>query len=353
MEGKNITLKNKISQTRFALLIVLFTFAYAHPVNLTKMSWDVTKNEFKLRFVSYNLNKPFNSEVDAENFNKQKIFTYTKKHLKIKGCKLIPDKIKISKEIVVDEYFKTECEPKNRYKIHFDMFFDFDKTQRGILRIVDKNESVYTFSPSKENIEVQINSNKTHFKDFVKIGIMHILTGYDHLTFLLMLMLPLILFSESFFKSFIYIIEVATAFTVSHSITLSLSVFNIINPPENLIETLIAFTIFFIFFNNLTHYVSFKKEWLLAFFFGFIHGFGFANALKELNLQTSDFAKLVFGFNIGVEIGQFLVVLAVLPILYFLIKRFKKLYFILSVIGGIFGLLWMIDRVTRLGFMPF
>ena len=91
----------------------------------------------------------------------------------------------------------------------------------------------------------------------------------------------------------------------------------------------------------------------MAFLFGFIHGFGFANALKELNLQTTDFAKLVFGFNLGVEIGQFLVVLVTLPFLYVLIKKFKKLYFVLSVLGGIFGLLWMIDRITGLGFMPF
>ena len=352
MERKNITFKNKISQTGFIVLILL-SFIYAHPVNLTKMSWDVKKNEFKLRFVSYNLNKPLKEEIDAENFNKTKVFNYTLKHLRIDGCKLIPEKIKISKEIVVDEYFKTECKNKQKYKIHFDMFFDFDKTQKGVLRVIDKNESVYTFSPAKENVEIKINSSKINFKDFIKIGIMHILTGYDHLTFLLMLMLPLILFSDKFLKSFIYIIEVATAFTISHSITLSLSVFDIINPPENLIEILIAFTIFLTALNNLTHYVSFKKEWLLAFLFGFIHGFGFANALKELNLQTTDFAKLVFGFNLGVEIGQFLVVFVTLPFLYVLIKRFKKLYFVLSVLGGIFGLLWMIDRITGLGFMPF
>ena len=203
------------------------------------------------------------------------------------------------------------------------------------------------------NLEVKIDSNRVNFSDFIKIGIEHILEGYDHLTFLLMLMLPLIFFSDNIFKSFIYIIEVATAFTISHSITLSLSVFNIINTPENLIEILIAFTIFLTAINNLTHYVSFKKEWLLAFIFGFIHGFGFANALKELNLQIGDFAKLVFGFNLGVEIGQFVVVFVTLPFLYILIKKFEKLYFILSIIGGIFGLLWMIERIIGIGFMPF
>ncbi len=350
MERKNITFKNKISQTGFIVLILL-SFIYAHPVNLTKITWDL--NELKVRFVSYNLNKPFNEEVDAENFNKQKVFDYTLKHLSIQGCKLIPDKIKISKEIVVDEYFKTKCQPNSKYKIHFDMFFDFDKTQKGVLKVIDKNESIYTFLPSKEDVIVKVNSNEVSFIEFIKIGIEHILTGYDHLTFLLMLMLPLIFFTDKFIKSFIYTIEVATAFTISHSITLSLSVFNIITPPENLIEILIAFTIFLTAINNIYHFVDYKKEWFLAFIFGFVHGFGFANALKELNLQIDDFVKLVLGFNLGVEIGQFLVALISLPILYILIKKFKKLYIILSVVGGIFGFLWMIDRITGIGFMPF
>ena len=157
----------------------------------------------------------------------------------------------------------------------------------------------------------------------------------------------------SFIKVLIYIVEIATAFTISHSITLSLSVFNIVTPPANLIEILIAFSIFLTSINNLFHYVSFKREWLLAFLFGFIHGFGFANALKELDLQSVDFAKLVFGFNLGVEIGQFLVVLVSMPFLYFLVKKYKKLYIILSIIGAILALLWMIDRITGIGFMPF
>jgi len=244
MAAKNFSFKNRISQTGFIALIILFVtnILYAHPVNLTKMTWNVKKNEFKLRFVSYNLNKPFNSEVDAENLNRSKVFAYTLKHLKINNCKLIPEKIKISKEIVIDEYFKTECKQNGKVNIHFDMFFDIDKTQTGVLRVVDENESVYTFNPSKKEVTFSLGKKEIHFKDFLTLGIEHILTGYDHLTFLLMLMLPVILFSSSFLKALVYIIEIATAFTISHSITLSLSVFNIVNPPANLIEILIAIT---------------------------------------------------------------------------------------------------------------
>jgi len=335
------------------LCLISFLFLYAHPVNLTKMLWDINNSVFKLRFVSYNLNKPFNEEIDAENFDKQKVFNYTLKHLKIENCKLIPLKIKISKEIVVDEYFKTKCKKKSQYKVYFDMFFKYDKTQRGVLKIKDKNESVYYFSPSHPENAIKVSQKSINFIDFIKMGILHILTGYDHQTFLLMLLLAAIVMSRDFLDSFINIIEIATAFTISHSISLSLSAFHIVNPPENIIEILIAFSIFLTAINNLTHTVKFKYEWLLAFLFGFIHGFGFAEALENLHLEMKDFIKIVFGFNLGVEIGQFIIILFLMPLLFYSIKKYTKLYKILSILGGVLALLWMIDRITGTGFMPF
>ena len=338
---------------KILLFLVSFLFLYSHPVNLTKMSWDVNKSIFKLKFISYNLNNPFNSEVDAENFDKQKVFNYTLKHLKIENCKLIPLKIKISKEIVVDEYFKTKCKKQSQYKVYFDMFFKYDKTQRGVLKVKDKNESVYYFSPSHPENRIKVFQKSINFVDFVKMGILHILGGYDHQTFLLMLLLAAIVMSRNFLNCFINILEIATAFTVSHSISLSLSAFHIVNPPENIIEILIAFSIFLTAINNLTHMVKFKYEWLLAFLFGFIHGFGFAEALENLHLEMKDFIKVVFGFNLGVEIGQFIIILVLMPLLYFLIKKYIKFYKILSIIGAALALLWMIDRITGIGFMPF
>jgi len=338
---------------KIILLLISFLFLYSHPVNLTKMSWDLNRNIFKLRFVSYNLNKPFKTEVDAENFDKQKVYKYTLQHLKIEECKLIPLNIKISKEIVVDEYFKTKCKKANNYKIFFDMFFKYDKTQRGVLKVKEKNESVYYFSVSHSVNIVKVYKKSINFIDFIKMGIYHILNGYDHQTFLLMLLLAAIVMSENFLKCFINIVEIATAFTISHSISLSLSAFHIVNPPENIIEILIAFSIFLTAVNNFTHIVKFKYEWLLAFVFGFIHGFGFAEALENLHLELKDFIKVVFGFNLGVEIGQFIIILFLMPILYFLIKRNNKLYKLLTIIGGILALLWMIDRITGIGYMPF
>ncbi len=359
MEKIKFIFKNKISQAGFVVLI-FFNFLYAHPILLIQMVWDINSSKFTVYTLSSDMANMLNADyIDGSNFDKYKnsVVDYTTKHIKISNCRLIPEKISLfNTGSSIKEVFKIKCKNTSVFKINFNMFFKNSRflIQQGILKIEGNNEKILLFTPDNhiKKIKLKIHS-KPKFTDFLKLGIMHILTGYDHLTFLLMLMLPLIVAGGTFIKSFIYIIEVATAFTISHSLTLSLSVFHIVNPPENLIEILIAFTIFLTALNNLTHYVSFKKEWLLAFLFGFIHGFGFANALEELHLQTKDFAKLVFGFNLGVETGQFLVVLSILPLLYFLVKKYPKIYIFLSILGGIFGLLWMIDRITGLGFMPF
>ena len=88
-------------------------------------------------------------------------------------------------------------------------------------------------------------------------------------------------------------------------------------------------------------------------FICFIQGFGFANALKEIHLNISNFAQVVFGFNIGVEIGQILVITVTLPFIYIFVKKWFKLYYILVAYGVIVSFLWMVDRIFNLNFMPF
>jgi hypothetical protein len=148
------------------------------------------------------------------------------------------------------------------------------------------------------------------------------------------------------------ILKIVTAFTISHSITLSLSMFKIVQPDERIIETLIAFSVLITALLNIKPIKL--KTWLLAFGFGFIHGFGFANALKELNLPKQDFAITIFSFNIGVEIGQIIIVLAILPIIYIFRKNILYKYFIIgaSIIVAIISILWIIDRWWQLHFMP-
>jgi hypothetical protein len=326
------------------LILLIFVFLNAHPLNITKMSLEMnnTTPTLFMRFAIFNIQKALNKE----NFSKKEIQSYILKHIKINNCKITPTDTEIHNEIIVDNYFKLKC--KNINSIYFDMFFDIDKTQQGIMKIItNKNTKLIIFNPNKTIYVFKKPQNE--FLSFIKEGIFHILEGIDHIFFLLMLIVSVLVKNGNLKKSLIEIIEIATAFTISHSITLSLSMFNIINPPENLIEILIACTILFVALNNLYFWI--KKEWLLAFLFGFIHGFGFANALKEMNLQTVNFVKVVFGFNLGVEVGQILIISVIFIPLFYLRKT--KLVNIIIYITIILSILWIIDRSFNLHFMPF
>jgi hypothetical protein len=326
------------------IFLLLFILLNAHPLNITKMTLELNKTtpNLYMRFAIFNIQKALNKK----NVSHQEIQSYILKHIKIKNCKIKPIYTKIKNEVIVDNYFKLKC--NNINKIYFNMFFDIDKTQQGIMKIIEKNSTkLIVFNPNKTFYILKKPQNE--FLSFLKEGIFHILEGIDHIFFLLMLIISVLLKNYNLKKSLFEIIEIATAFTISHSITLSLSMFGIINPPENLIEVLIACTILFVALNNLYFWI--KKEWLLAFLFGFIHGFGFANALKEMNIQTINFAKVVFGFNLGVEIGQIVIISIIFLPLYYL--RNTKIINIIIYITIILSLLWIIDRSFNLHIMPF
>jgi hydrogenase/urease accessory protein HupE len=144
---------------------------------------------------------------------------------------------------------------------------------------------------------------------FVRMGILHILTGYDHIAFLL----GVVLIGGSF-KA---ILKVVTSFTVAHSITLALAAFNIVNLPSRLVESGIALSIMYIALENL-FFKSFDRRWIITFFFGLIHGFGFASALREVQLSRHLLATALFSFNLGVEVGQLCIVSALLPALLYM-----------------------------------
>ena len=151
---------------------------------------------------------------------------------------------------------------------------------------------------------------------FVRMGVLHIFTGYDHLAFLF----GVVLIGGSF-KA---IIKVVTSFTVAHSVTLALAAFNVISLPSRLVESGIALSIMYIALENL-FFKSFDRRWVITFFFGLIHGFGFAGALQEVHLSRKLLATALFSFNLGVETGQLCIVAALLPALIYMSRlRFNQ-----------------------------
>ncbi len=180
---------------------------------------------------------------------------------------------------------------------------------------------------------------------FFKLGVEHILTGYDHLCFLLALLVV---------SRLRPLIAIVTSFTIAHSITLLLAAFGVITLPSRFIECAIALTIIYVAVENLWR-SDFAHRWLFTFFFGLIHGFGFANTLDPQELPAQAKAKCLLVFNLGVEAGQLAVVLALLP-LSLVLARWKhgpRAKMAISVIVALLGLAWFLDRVFTLGWMPF
>lgn len=181
---------------------------------------------------------------------------------------------------------------------------------------------------------------------FIVMGIEHILTGYDHLSFLL----ALIILGGSFKNT----LKIVTSFTVAHSITLILASLEIISLPSRLVESVIAASILYVAVEN-QFVKSTAHRWMITFAFGLIHGFGFAGALAETQIPKNHFISSLLTFNVGVELGQLLVVIVLLPLILY-VKRFSWNRIVVRSVSGIvglFGLLWLIQRVFDLPILPF
>ncbi|GAB6195282.1 HupE/UreJ family protein [Lysobacter xanthus] len=161
------------------------------------------------------------------------------------------------------------------------------------------------------------------FLTFLREGVHHILIGYDHIAFLLSLLLPAALSRNagrwrpvgSAREALGHTLALVTAFTVAHSVTLSLAALGLVQPAPRPVEIAIAASVLLAALNNVWPLVT-RRPWLLAFGFGLVHGFGFAGALGEIGLPPGDNATALFGFNLGVEAGQLAIVAVVLPVLY-------------------------------------
>jgi len=176
---------------------------------------------------------------------------------------------------------------------------------------------------------------------FIPSGIHHILIGPDHLLFLV----GLLLLGGSWRQLFL----VVTAFTLAHSITLSLAALNILTPPARVIEPAIALSIVYVGVDNLLVREGRDMRAWIALAFGLIHGFGFANVLREMDLPRRALGWSLFSFNVGVEIGQMFAVVAIASAIAALRVRSERAGHLLAVAGSVVvmaaGAFWFIQRV--------
>jgi hypothetical protein len=174
---------------------------------------------------------------------------------------------------------------------------------------------------------------------FVRMGVEHILTGYDHLVFLLGLVVV-----GGRLRS---MLTVVTAFTIAHSVTLATAALGFWAPPSRVIEPLIALSVAYVGVENF-FVASVEKRWRITFPFGLIHGFGFAGALREIALPRAQIPSALVLFNAGVEVGQIAVMALALPLVLFLRSNGNRTRctFALSGAVALAGLFWFVVRIA-------
>src|SRR5262245_19478838 len=222
--------------------------------------------------------------------------------------------------------FSIGCRQPETLRVDYSLFFDIDRQHRGLLRL-DANGASQTavFSPdrARQMFDLATASPLRQFATYVREGVWHIWIGYDHVLFLLTLLLPAVMQRQRegwaavprFRDAFLHFLGIVTAFTLAHSCTLSLAALGVIGVPSRLVESVIAASIVIAALNNLYPLVT-RRLWLVALLFGLAHGFGFASVLADLRLPREALLLRPVAFNLGVEIGQLAIVAAVLPLIY-------------------------------------
>ena len=171
---------------------------------------------------------------------------------------------------------------------------------------------------------------------FVRLGVEHIFTGYDHLAFLLGLLVATATLGS--------LVKIITSFTIAHSITLALATFNVVILPSRLTESLIALSIGYVAAENLFNFRAMKRYYI-TFIFGLVHGFGFSNVLREMDLPRSSLALSLFSFNAGVEIGQITFVMLIFPLMQDLVSSgWNKLKPAVSIGIACLAVYWFVQR---------
>ncbi|QDE39131.1 HupE/UreJ family protein [Luteibacter pinisoli] len=266
------------------------------------------------------------------------IETYALSHLVVKGdgltCALAPT------GQAIDEHtdgayavvlFDAVCDKNipSRMTVVYTLMYDIDPYHRGIVTLhAGGHTAGAALGPShpEASLDLREPDRWGEFTSFLVDGIWHIWTGIDHILFLLSLLFPAVLLRrggwqpvERFWAACLDVVKIVTAFSVSHSITLTLAVLGLVHVPSRLVESGIALSVLIAALNNIFPLVH-RRIWLVAFAFGLIHGLGFASALTGLQLPPGAMAASLGGFSVGVEIGQEAIVLAFLPVA-FLVRR--------------------------------
>jgi hypothetical protein len=245
--------------------------------------------------------------------------------------------------------------------LNYRLLFDQDALHRGLLRLrLDGLTQSAVLAPdtARQSFKAGEVSLLAQFGQFFVQGVWHIWIGFDHILFLLSLLLPVVLVRERqrwqgvqrFGQALREVLWVVTSFTAAHSITLSLAALGYVTLPSRLVESVIAISVVAAALNNVVPVVN-QRRWLVALVFGLIHGFGFASVLAELGLPKEALVLSLVGFNVGVEAGQLAIVAVFLPLIFALRNTIFYQRGLLvggSLLTAAIALVWLVERVFDL-----
>jgi len=392
--------------TLFISLLLVLTPAHAHKPSDSYLSlthsagkvegqWDIA-----LRDLDFALNLDANGDGeltwDEVRSQHQAIATYALARLELTGANAAC--VITAGEQLIDHHtdgaytvlrFSAACPASNAaLGVHYRLFADLDPQHKGLVKLVnDGTTSTAILSPENPLRQMSLStpSKWAQFGDYVRHGVWHIWIGFDHILFLLSLLLPAVLIPlagktagksapnnagknaepasvpgevrsddvQTLRAAFFDVLKVVTAFTLAHSLTLTLASLQVVALPSRWVESAIAASVVIAALNNL--YPLFRgRRPLAAFAFGLLHGFGFAGVLADLGLPQTSLVLSLFGFNVGVELGQLAIVAVFLP-LAFLTRR--TWFYRTLMTGGsglivIIGVVWFVERAFDLKVIP-
>jgi hypothetical protein len=346
----------------------LATLAGAHDLNSSYSAIVVTPDSLQAVFTFdlSDLNKTFNVDADGDlNIERDellgampRIYDYVDAHATV-AINFSPAKMERRAGGFTQDDFgnifinftfvkKLDALPAE-ISLHVDFFEKFGAQHKNLAKIVAGEQTQQAiFSAASPRQRFVIGGKVSLFSqigEFIKLGVEHIFLGYDHIMFLFALIV--------IGGRFVNLVKIVTAFTVAHSLTLILAALEVLQLPPRLIEAGIALSIAYVAAENFVIAQS-DHRWVLTFIFGLVHGFGFANVLRDLGLPTTGLVPSLLAFNVGVEIGQLCIVAVLFPLTLWMAKQKfqRQVIFAFSSVILLFGLGWFVERTFGLAFMP-
>jgi len=247
-------------------------------------------------------------------------------------------------------------------ELRYRLFFDLDARHQSFARVDVEGtlvQHVFTREASGYRVAREVGA-WDNVRDYGALGVEHIFTGYDHICFLLALLLVAGIDARGdprgLKRGLGYTLAIVTAFTVAHSLTLVAAALGVLRLPGRLVESAIALSIVYVGAENLVVREP-RRRWLLAFGFGLVHGLGFAGVLTDIGLPRRGLLASLVSFNVGVELGQAAIVAGVFPVLHQLARRGARRWYRPAVLLAgsavvlLFGVLWFVERAFALSLL--